>query len=113
MIAGPAIERAKRMRARDGARLLFALRLAPAALAAAIVAGLCAPSYLWLEPDAAAEHIGLGCLAAAGLATAAWIHGIARAGRAAVRSSRYLRNCQRAVESDAPVLMLAGIFQPR
>ena len=32
---------------------------------------------------------------------------------AAVRSSRYLRNCERAIESDAPVLMLAGVFHPR
>src|SRR5256885_16147356 len=86
-IAVRAVETAKRMRPREGARLLFALRLAPAVLAGLLVAGVCAPSYLWLEPERDAEHIGLGCLLAAAFGAAAWLHGIVRAARAAVRSS--------------------------
>jgi hypothetical protein len=112
-ISGRAIAKARSMCAREGARLLFALRLAPAVVAGVIAGGLCAPSYLWLEPDAATEQIGVGCLVAALMAAACCIHGIARAVRAALRSSRYLRSCEQAIESDAPLLMLAGVFQPR
>jgi len=108
-----AIERATRMRPQTGARYLLSLRLLPTALATFVVAALCAPSYLWLEPDATAERVGIACLAAAALGAAVWMAGITRAIRAAVRSSRYLRTCESAVESDAPVLMLAGVMRPR
>jgi beta-lactamase regulating signal transducer with metallopeptidase domain len=101
------------MSSRDGARLLFALRLAPPVLAGALIAGVCAPSYLWLEPRSSAEDVGLSCLLAATVGAACWARSIAQAASAAVRSSRYLRNCQRAIESDAPVLMLAGVFRRR
>jgi Zn-dependent protease with chaperone function len=111
--AGRALARAERMPARAGARLLFGLRLLPAAAAAFVVAALCAPSYLWLEPDATAEQVGWVCLAAAIFGMTVCAAGLARAGRAAIRSSRYLRNCQSAVESDAAVLMLAGVVRPR
>jgi hypothetical protein len=111
--AGRALARAERMPARAGARLLLGLRLLPAAAAVFIVAALCAPSYLWLEPDASAEQVGWVCVAAAILGAGVCAAGLLRAGRAAVRSSRYLRTCQSAVESDAPVLMLAGVLRPR
>ena len=113
LVAALVIERSRRMRAGDGATLLFGLRIAPAALAAAVVVGLCAPSYLWLEPDMATEQIGVVCIAAAAIAAAAWIGGIMRAFRASVRSARLLRNCERVIESEAPVLMLAGVFHGR
>ena len=112
-LAGRAIERAGRMRPRDGARLLLWLRLAPAAIAGTLVLGVCAPSYFWLEPEAEAEHLGIICLGAAALGVVACGLGIARAARAAVRSSRYLRNCERAIDTNAPVLMLAGVFHSR
>src|SRR5690349_4359413 len=64
-IAPAAVRIAERMRARSAARFLLALRLLPPILAIGIVAGLCAPSYLWLEPDAGTEEVGLACLAAA------------------------------------------------
>jgi hypothetical protein len=88
-----AIQIADQMSARDGARLLFALRLAPGILGAALVIGVCAPSYLWLEPQTVVEQIGPGCRLAAALGAACWAHAIARSGRAALRSSRYRRNC--------------------
>ncbi len=49
----------KRLRARSAARLLLALRLFPAAIALAAVAGLCVPSYLSLEEEGGAEFVGL------------------------------------------------------
>jgi Zn-dependent protease with chaperone function len=112
-LATRAIGRAERMRPRTGARFLFGVRMLPAALAGAIVAGLCAPSYLWFEPETAMEHIGLACVAAA--AAGVWVcaAGVARGLRAALRSRRYLRVCEAEVESDAPVLMLAGVVRPR
>jgi beta-lactamase regulating signal transducer with metallopeptidase domain len=101
------------MAADRGARLLLGLRLLPAALAAALVAGICAPSYLWLEPEATAEQVGWPCVAAAVLGGWVCAAGLARAARAAVRSSRYLRHCETVAESDAPVVLLAGVFRPR
>ncbi len=112
-LASRAVQIAGRMPPGDGARLLFALRLAPATLAGSIVAGLCVPSYFWLEPADSTERIGSICLAAAVLGAAAWSHAIARVVRAAIRSRQYLRSCEHAIESDAPVLLLAGVFHAR
>src|SRR5581483_4241131 len=53
------------------------------------------------------------CLAAALLGAAMWGRGMARAAGAALRSSRYLRSCERAIESDTPLLMLGGVLRPR
>src|SRR5690349_10102620 len=78
-VAARVMTRATGMGARAEARMLFALRLAPAVLAGALVVGVCAPSYLWLEPRAATEEIGLSCLLAATLGAACWARGIARA----------------------------------
>jgi hypothetical protein len=112
-LAGRAVRRAERMQPRTGARFLFGVRMLPATLAGAIVAGVCAPSYLWFEPEMAMEHIGLMCVAAA--AAGVWISlaGVARGLVALVRSRRYLRRCEAARESEAPVLMLAGVVRPR
>ncbi len=112
-ITAMVIRRATIRSPRDGARLLFAVRLAPAIIAGALVAGVCAPSYLWLEPESASEEIGIICLLSAALGGICWAHGIARAVRAAIRSSQYVRSCESVIESDAPVLMLAGIRRPR
>src|ERR1035437_10061941 len=87
--SGPAAGRAARgMRPRSAGGFLLALRLLPAALALFVVAGLCVPSYLWLEPETNAEEVGAGCLAAAILAAALWTLSTARGVRAAARSSR-------------------------
>lgn len=112
-LSSRALARAARMPARSGARFLLFLRLLPSALAAFIVLGLCAPSYLWLEPDAAAEQVGVLCLAAAGLGLVVCATAWARAARAGIRSARFLRTCRSAAESEAPLLMLAGVLRPR
>ncbi len=119
---------AKRIRPRAAAGLLLAVRLFPAALAALIVVGICVPSYLWLEPEAVAEHVGLACLAAALLGATLWGISAARGLHAVVRSLRYLRYCERVgqktrlagesapvwvVDGAAGLLALAGIVRPR
>lgn len=127
-ISRAAVRRAERMAPRSAARWLLALRLAPLACSLFVVAVLCVPSYLWLEPEAVAEEAGFACLASALLGLAVWCFSIARGVRAFVRSLRYIGRCQRVgfgtrVEGDpSPVwvmegatgaLMLAGILRPR
>jgi len=109
-----ALRRAKRLRAHAGARFLFSMRMLPAAGAGIVVAALCAPSYLRLEPETAEpERIGIACLAAA--AAGIWVcaSGALRGARSAARSARYLRRCEAALDGDTPVLLLAGVLRPR
>jgi hypothetical protein len=104
------LRRASRMRPDAGARLLFAWRIAPAAAAGSIVAGLCAPAYLVFEPIAASERIAATCLAAA--AAGAWVcaAGLLRGVRAAARSRQVAHSAR---QSGRPLLALAGVFRPR
>jgi Zn-dependent protease with chaperone function len=123
-----AIRAARRMRARLAERLLLVLRLLPTALALFVVAGICVPSYLWLEPEISAEEVGAGCLTAAILAAALWTISTARGARAAVRSARHARSCQRLarcstlagssqpvwiLDARAPLFALVGVFGSR
>jgi hypothetical protein len=127
-ISPAAVRRAERMAPRSAAGWLLALRLAPLACSLFVVAALCVPSYLWLEPEAGAEEAGFACLASALLGLAVWCFSITRGVRAVRRSLRYADRCQRAgirirIEGDpSPVwamegaagsLMLAGILRPR
>ena len=112
-LAGRAIRRAERMQPRDGARFLFGVRMLPAALAGAIAAGLCAPSYLRFEPETAMEHIGLACLSAAAAGGWGCAAGAVRGLRAWLRSRRFLKTWEAARESTDPVVMLAGVVRPR
>jgi len=123
-----AIRMARRLRAPAAARLLLVLRLFPATASGLLVAGVCVPSYLWLEPRTAAEEVSLASIAAALTAGAFGAISMARAFRVAARSMRYVRRCQRLggrtqlpgeispvwVLEDAPaILVLAGIVHPR
>ena len=123
-----AIRTASGMEARLAARLLLILRLLPAGLAALIVAGICAPSYLWLEPEASAERVGWGCLLPAMLGLAVLSVSMARGLRIYSRSNRYIRQCERrgwktslgrgrmpvcVVAGEAPLVALAGIVRSR
>jgi hypothetical protein len=110
-LVAPAVVRAgDRMRPRNAARLLLALRLLPAAAAVFVVAAFCVPSYLWLEQEAGGEEIGWMCVGAAFTAVVLLADSLLNLARALVRSERYARHCER---SGAPVLMLTGIFRPR
>jgi Zn-dependent protease with chaperone function len=126
--APSAIRLAEGLRPRVAARFLLVLRLLPAGLAMLVVAGLCVPSYLWLEPASKPELIGLGCWAAALLCVAVWAISIVRMVRAASGSLRYGRRCRQAghearvstedspmliVEGEAPLVALAGVIRPR
>jgi hypothetical protein len=132
LTASCAIRRASGMDAPLAARFLLALRLLPAGAAAIVIAAVCAPSYLWLEPEASAEEMGLTCLAAAFLALIILVFSMARGLRASRRSLQYIRHCQRVgrrtnmpinlpgqptpvwiVNGTAPLLALTGIVRPR
>jgi hypothetical protein len=128
LTASWAIRRASRMDAPAAARFLLALRLLPAGAATIVVAGICAPSYLWLEPEASAEEVGLACVAAALLGLIVLAFSLARGLRASRRSLQFIRQCQRVgrqtnlsgppepvwiVNGSAPLLALTGIVRPR
>ena len=128
LLAPAAIRLSERLRPQLAARWLLLLRLAPTGLSLLMVAGLLAPSYLWLEPRATTEPIGWVCLAAAALGAAVWSLSITRALRAAGRSLRHNRRCQRVarktylrgeaapvwvMEAAAPLVMLAGVLRSR
>jgi len=128
LLAPRAVRSAGHLQPRLAARFLLALRLGPSALSIFIVAAICVPSYLWLEPNAPQEQVGPLCLAAAALAILVWLISIGRSMRVAAQSFRYLRRWRRSsrperlsgfdaalwtIESDAPFLALAGILRPR
>lgn len=127
LLAPWASRAAARMRPIHATQMLLALRLLPAGGAAVVVAALCVPSYLWLEPRAAYEEVGAWCLAAALLCVACWAPALARSWRAAARSLGYIRYCRMVgrraclgaeasaawvVEGTAPLLVLAGVVHP-
>ena len=113
---------------RAAARFLIVLRLLPFALAALFVLALCVPSYLWLEPAAAPERVGLFCVVLGLLGAATWLISIARAAYSLAASSRHNQLCRLAgeeirvpgetsslviVENEAPLLALSGLLRPR
>jgi Zn-dependent protease with chaperone function len=128
-LATPAALRiAARIRPVLAARYLFLLRILPAGFSVVIVAGLCVPSYLRLEPrTATSEEAGLLCLAFSILAVTLWMVSIARGLGAIIRSIRYLQGCKRSgqktalpgerlpvwmVEEPAGLFAMAGITRP-
>ena len=119
---------AEGMRARFALRLLLVVRLAPPCLAVAAVLGLCVPSYLWFEPEAAGERVGIVCIAAAALGGLVWVIAFARVCRGMARSRRYSRGRNGVastarvsgelspvwvVEEATPLLLLCGLVRPR
>jgi len=113
---------------RAAARFVFFLRLLPFFLSTLFVVGFCVPSYLWLEPAAAAERVGLLSLVLGLLGAATWCVSIARTAYSLVASVRHNRICRIAgeeirapgesssliiVENDAPLLALSGLLRPR
>src|SRR5271156_4317811 len=112
-LAAPAALRlAGQIRPSGAARLLFAMRLAPAALAAFFVFGICMPSYLSREPDLTAEKVGSVCMAMAVLGALICAVGIKRALNAMARSHSFTRSCEhggheiRVPEESQPLLVI-------
>jgi Zn-dependent protease with chaperone function len=123
-----AIRIAETMRPRSAARFLFLIRMLPFTLGVGAVVGLCVPSYLWLEPQAASERMGLACLILAFLGVASCAGSIVRATRAIAASLRCKKDWQQAgretllpgepskvviIQKDAPLLALVGVFRSR
>jgi Zn-dependent protease with chaperone function len=130
ILATPAALRiAGYIRSSAAARLLFVLRVLPAGLGALIVAGLCVPSYLRLEPTTAtSEEVGVLCLGFAMLAVVLWMGSFIRGLRAITRSVQYLQYCQRTgsktdlpgepspvwmLDEPAALFAIGGIIHPR
>jgi hypothetical protein len=116
---------AERRAPSSAARLLLSARLFPSVASILVVAGVCVPSYLWLEPEAAVEHVGVACLAAALLSAALWAVSSGRGLRAIVLSVRYMRRCRklgsetrlagektRVIDGAEGLFALAGILRP-
>jgi Zn-dependent protease with chaperone function len=112
---------------RVAARFVLVLRVLPFVLATFFVAGLCVPSYLWLEPAATSEHVGFVSVVLGILGATTWCGSIARTAHSLVASLRHNRICRVAgeevgapgessslliLESDAPLLALSGLFRP-
>jgi Zn-dependent protease with chaperone function len=110
------------------ARFLLALRILPFALAILFVGGLCVPSYLWLEPAATAERVGLLSVVLGLLGALTWSVSVARTAHSLASSLRHNRLCRLVgeeirvpgessslviVENDAPLLALSGLIRPR
>jgi len=114
LITGLAISRAtpmcarvaRRLRPRLAARLLLALRFLPATLGLFVVAALCVPSYLQLEPGEGVEAVGWAGVVAAAITIAVWGIAIFRGLRKVLRSRRLLHR-------DVPLFALTGIISPR
>lgn len=123
LAAAALIRVAERMKPSRAAWFLLVLRLLPAGAAAFAVMGICIPSYLWLEPDAAGEQVGFACLAAAVLGAAICGVSLTRSLRAIAGSRRYVQNCLRVgiqsrrpgvwvVEGTRPFFAVTGLFRP-
>jgi hypothetical protein len=127
-IAPSAVRMAGTLRPRSSTRLLFGLRMAPSAVGLFLVIGFCVPSYIWLEPQIASEHVGRACLLAAMLGAMAWAVSLLRGFVSMVRTAHYVRACGRIgaetsmdcdlpevllVEDGAAVMAVAGVLEPR
>lgn len=112
--AGTALRIAEHMKPSSAARFLFAMRMSPLVLSFITVFTFCITSYLWLEPEATDEKVGLLCVGTALLAIAIWVLSLLRVAGAVRGTSRYLHECERHGRkinvngSDSPALLLAG-----
>jgi beta-lactamase regulating signal transducer with metallopeptidase domain len=110
------------------AHFLLALRILPFALAVLFVLALCVPSYLWLEPAATSEAVGLACVLLGLLGFLTCCLSIVRTSHSLFASMRHNRFCRLAgqetrlpgesfpvvlVENEAPLLALSGVLRPR
>ena len=125
---GTALRMAVRMKPSSAARFLFFLRMAPMALTVFLLLAFCIPSYLWLEPDATGEKVGVVCFLMAALGAAIWALSLMRVTSAVRGTVQYLHRCERQgcqievpgepspallLTDEAPVLAVAGVVHPR
>jgi beta-lactamase regulating signal transducer with metallopeptidase domain len=127
LLQGPILRASERMPARSAARLLFFVRLLPAAVAISIVAVLCIPSYLLLEPHAWSEPVGPWCFAVSCMGAVICSLSAYRATWGLFKSADFERSRRPnalqlhfpdgsealwVTESASPGVALAGIFRP-
>ncbi|MBI3400699.1 MAG: M56 family metallopeptidase [Acidobacteria bacterium] len=106
----------------------FGLRMFPSAMAAAFVAAVFVPSYLAYEPLEYGEgfdvSLAMLAIAAAAVMGTALLRGIAAWWRASRRVRAWMRRAEcvavpdatlpvYAIDADAPLMALAGIWRPR
>ncbi len=126
--AGTAVRIAEHMKPSSAARLLFAIRVSPLLLTLIAVLALCIPSYLWLEPDAVGEQVGLLCILTAALGVVLWVPALVRVIGAVRGTARFLESCERhgrkihisgeaapalLLADQTPVLAVAGVLRPQ
>jgi len=115
--ARPILRIAGRRSAREATRMLLWIRLLPSAFAISVVAILCVPSYLYLEPHFDAEPVGAVCAIAAIFGAAVLCAAVARTIAAIERSSRMLRGWKRSARplqiAGAKCLRVPRCFNPR
>jgi hypothetical protein len=126
--AGTAVRLAEHMKPSSAARLLFAIRVSPLVLTLVSVLALCVPSYLWLEPEATGEHVGLLCMLAAALGVVLWVPSLIRVMAALRGTARFLDRCERhgrkinvpgelspalLLAEETPLLAVAGVLRPQ
>jgi beta-lactamase regulating signal transducer with metallopeptidase domain len=123
-----ALKFAETMRSRQSSRMLFVLRILPAAMTLFLVAGFCVPSYVLLEPDVASERVSVTCLLAAAMGAAVWVVSLLRGLMAVVRTERHIRRWRRrrtsaveigengesllVVDEGTAVMAVAGVVSP-
>jgi Zn-dependent protease with chaperone function len=121
-ITPEAIRRAARWRPLIAARVLFALRILPSALAVFVVAGFIVPSYLLFEPEFAGENVRMWLILAALLGGALLfdtaIRALASLFRALVSTRRTLAFARKSsgiwiIDGTQPCIAVAGIVKPR
>ena len=126
--SGPVVRVAGRMKPNAASRLLFALRMSPTVLSLFVVLAFCIPSYLWLEPEATGEKVGLTCVLMAVLGAAIWAVALARVAGAVRGTNQYLQHCERhgrrfsvpgevtpalLLSDKSPTVAVAGVFRPQ
>lgn len=124
-LASSLVRFVRRFAARPAADLLLSARLFPSVAAVLVVAAICMPSYLWLEPAGTAEEVDFLCLSAALLGALGLALSIGRSLRAMRRSIQYQRAWKRGgseamldgaacvVDAAGGLVAMGGIFHPR
>lgn len=125
---GKAVRFAEKLQPNAAANFLFLMRVFPSAAAAFVVMTFCVPSFLWFEPAVKSERVSYACIVLAILGFASCIAGIGRIVRivGSLRCYRKIQGIsQRSIrferrifplsilESDAPVVALAGLTRPQ
>lgn len=93
-LAGRLANSVARSGAKRASSFLFAYRVAPLAAAVLAVFLFCIPSFLWLEPPASPEEVGVPCLVLAVLGAVICVWPLARVAKVLAGSVRFGRSCE-------------------